>query len=187
MILTRSLNRASTEKAYGQLLVRPLEHSDAAALAVAYRRNREHLAPWEPTRVDEFFTTTGQAAVIRAKLNLYDQGSEVPWVVTTPEGIIGMIVLSGIVRGPFLNANLGYWVDAAWTRKGIASGAVAAVVNMATNELGLHRLQAATLAHNTGSQAVLERSGFKRIGMAPSYLQIAGEWQDHVLFQRILF
>lgn len=187
MILTRSLDHHSAGEETGQLLLRPLEHSDAPALATAYRRNREHLAPWEPARADEFFTTAGQEAVIQAKLNLYDQGNEVPWVLTTAQAVIGMITLSGIVRGPFLNANLGYWVDEAWTGKRVASSAVAAVVNMGTEEFGLHRIQAATLAHNTASQAVLKRCGFERIGMAPSYLRIAGEWQDHVLFQRILF
>jgi ribosomal-protein-alanine N-acetyltransferase len=33
---------------------------------------------------------------------------------------------------------------------------------------------------------VLTRTGFERIGVAPAYLNIAGRWQDHVLFQRIL-
>ncbi len=33
------------------------------------------------------------------------------------------------------------------------------------------------------SQRVLERNGFTRIGMAPGYLQIAGRWQDHYLYQ----
>ncbi|MGR0160509.1 GNAT family N-acetyltransferase [Paenarthrobacter nitroguajacolicus] len=187
MNLTRSLGHFSSGEVAGLPFLRPVEHSDAAALVRSYGRNREHLAPWEPARADDFFTTAGQEAVIEAKLNLYEQGSEVPWVLTTPEGIIGMFTLSGIVRGPFLNANLGYWVDRAWTGKGMASGAVAAVVNMAATELGLHRIQAATLAHNAPSQAVLKRSGFGRIGVAPSYLQIAGDWQDHVLFQRILF
>jgi hypothetical protein len=32
---------------------------------------------------------------------------------------------------------------------------------------------------------VLERNGFVRIGVAPSYLKIAGRWQDHVLFQLV--
>jgi ribosomal-protein-alanine N-acetyltransferase len=187
MILTRNLGSGSAVQHGEQLLLRPLAVSDAAGLAAAYRRNRRHLAPWEPDRADEFFSTAGQAAVIQGKLNLYEQGTEVPWVLATTQGIVGTITLSGIVRGPFLNANLGYWVDEACTGKGIASGAVAAVVNMATNELGLHRIQAATLVHNAASQAVLKRSGFERIGVAPSYLQIAGEWQEHELFQSILF
>jgi ribosomal-protein-alanine N-acetyltransferase len=33
---------------------------------------------------------------------------------------------------------------------------------------------------------VLARVGFERIGFAPGYLKIAGQWQDHVLFQRLL-
>ena len=56
---------------------------------------------------------------------------------------------------------------------------------MAFGELGLHRIQAGTLLHNTGSQRVLERNGFQRFGVAPQYLRIAGQWQDHALYQLI--
>jgi RimJ/RimL family protein N-acetyltransferase len=35
---------------------------------------------------------------------------------------------------------------------------------------------------NTGSQGVLLRNGFRPYGVAPSYLKIAGRWQDHILF-----
>jgi ribosomal-protein-alanine N-acetyltransferase len=47
----------------------------------------------------------------------------------------------------------------------------------------LHRIQAGTLLHNIGSQRVLERNGFVRYGLAPAYLNIAGKWQDHILYQ----
>ncbi|GAA3285669.1 GNAT family N-acetyltransferase [Paenarthrobacter aurescens] len=191
MSLMRNLDNSSLGVSPGeddrQCLLRPVELSDASAVAAAYRRNRQHLAPWEPARPEEFFTAAGQEAVIQAKLKQYQLGTEVPWVVTTPRGIAGMVTLSGIVRGPFLSANLGYWIDQACTGNGLAAGAVAAVVSMATKELNLHRIQAATLPHNAASQAVLRKSAFQQIGVAPSYLQIAGEWQDHVLFQRILF
>jgi ribosomal-protein-alanine N-acetyltransferase len=30
---------------------------------------------------------------------------------------------------------------------------------------------------------VLEHNGFVRIGVAPAYLNIAGAWQDHILYQ----
>jgi ribosomal-protein-alanine N-acetyltransferase len=52
-------------------------------------------------------------------------------------------------------------------------------------ELGLHRVQAGTLLHNVGSQRVLERNGFTRIGLAQDFLKIAGRWQDHILFQLV--
>ncbi|MGP6171151.1 GNAT family N-acetyltransferase [Microbacterium sp. A204] len=64
--------------------------------------------------------------------------------------------------------------------------AISSAIEHAAAVLELHRLQAATLLHNAASQRVLAANGFERIGMAPKYLRIAGEWQDHYLFQRIL-
>ena len=83
---------------------------DAPALAAAYQRNRTYLAPWEPLRPDAFFTEEGQRSVIDAKLALFQAGSEVPWVLADGGRIVGTITLTGIVRGPFLSANLGYWI-----------------------------------------------------------------------------
>lgn len=187
MTLTRILDVASGNAVNGKVHLRTLSLSDVGPLAAAYTRNAEHLAPWEPRRSEAFYTKAGQEAVVRSKLNQYAAGTEVPWVVLHDGEVIGMITLTGIVRGPFLNANLGYWVDQAFTGKGIATSSVQAALSMAGDELGLHRIQAATLVHNAASQAVLKRSGFERIGLAPSYLHIAGEWQAHVLYQRILF
>ncbi len=67
-----------------------------------------------------------------------------------------------------------------------ASAATGAVCRMAAEELGLHRIQAATLSNNIASRRVLEHCAFHEIGFAPQYLRINGRWQDHVLFQRIL-
>ena len=117
---------------------------------------------------------------------MFIAGSDVPWVLLDGELIIGVMTLSGIVRGPFLSAHLGYWVDKEFTGRGIGTAAVGFAVESSRNELGLHRLQAATLPHNAASQKVLKRCGFEEIGLAPAYLQIAGTWQDHILYQRIL-
>lgn len=171
--------------------VRVVQVSDAGQLSAAYQRNRAHLAPWEPWRHEDFFTAGGQAASIESKLALFIAGSDVPWVLVDEERdkgrVVGVMTLSGIVRGPFLSAHLGYWVDEKYTGRGIGSAAVAHAVDAARTELGLHRIQAATLPSNAASQKILKRAGFEEIGLAPSYLKIAGAWQDHILFQRILF
>ena len=171
----------------GHVRIRVLKATDVEPMCAAYGRNREHLAPWEPLRAEEFFTVDGQMMSVQSKLTLFIAGSDVPWVLTDGEQIVGMMTLSGIVRGPFLSAHLGYWVDKDYTGRGIGSAAVAFAVDAARDELGLHRLQAATLQHNAASQKILKRSGFTEIGVAPAYLNIAGGWRDHILFQRILF
>ncbi len=170
----------------GSVQVRVLRLSDAERLCAAYRRNRDHLAPWEPVRAEAFFTVDGQKASVESKIDLFIAGSDVPWVLLDGGVVIGVMTLSSIVRGPFLSAHLGYWVDKDYNGRGIGSAAVAYAVDAARQELGLHRLQASTLTHNAASQKILKRSGFEEIGLAPEYLRIAGAWQDHLLFQRIL-
>jgi ribosomal-protein-alanine N-acetyltransferase len=170
----------------GGLILRVARETDAPALAAAYARNRGHLAQWDPTREEEFYTEAGQARRIREQLALRELDTALPLVFAEGESIVGLINLSSIVRGAFQNGMLGYWLDRDHTGRGLMSGAIAAVIEAAREDYGLHRIQAATLLNNQASQTVLIRGGFERIGVAPQYLQIAGRWQDHVLFQRIL-
>jgi ribosomal-protein-alanine N-acetyltransferase len=157
---------------------------DAPALAELLRDNRDFLAPWEPLRPEEYFTVDGQRAVIGKDLERYGQESELPHVILNDAGqVIGRITLSGIVRGCFQSCTMGYWVSASHNGRGFASAAVREMVQVAFRKLGLHRVQAETLLHNVASQRVLERNGFARFGVAPAYLNIAGRWQDHILYQ----
>lgn len=169
----------------GSLTLRFMELGDAGELAESYRRNRDHLKPWEPRRSAEFFTEAGQLAAAQLKLDELQCGATLPWLIIEDQRIIGTMTVSGIVRGPFLSGNLGYWVDQSSQGAGVASRAVAEVCRLVSEEHGLHRLQASTLLSNVGSQRVLKRNGFQQIGMAPDYLKIDGRWQDNFLFQRI--
>jgi ribosomal-protein-alanine N-acetyltransferase len=157
---------------------------DAPALAELLRVSRDFLAPWEPVRSDGYFTVDGQRAVIRDALARHEQGSALPHVILNDSGrVAGRITLNGIVRGPFQSCSLGYWVSAADSGRGLATAAVRDIISVAFGELGMHRIQAETLLHNVRSQRVLERNGFVRFGVAPAYLNIAGKWQDHALYQ----
>lgn len=166
--------------------LRPLTMSDANELAAAYRRNRSHLAQWEPSRSEEFFTEARQAEDIATRIASGAAGTGFSLGLFDSTTIIGRFNLGGVVRGPFQSAGLGYWIDARYTGRGLATAAVGAMVRAARDDLGLHRLEASTLTHNRASQRVLVKAGFQQIGTAPRYLQIAGEWQDHDLFQTIL-
>ena len=168
-------------------ILRPVRLGDGAALSRAYLANREHLAPWEPSRTEAFFTVASQEQHAQQCVDDASAGRSVRFVIASDDGEIrGRMNIIYIVRGAFWSADLGYWVDVSRLRRGLAHRAVAQIIEYSRTELGLHRLQAATLVHNLGSQSVLRGNGFERIGMAPKYLRIAGEWQDHLLFQRLL-
>ncbi len=166
--------------------LRLVEEGDAAQVAAAYIRNREHLAPWEPSRPENYFTAEWHQADIAGLRAAYTAGSSLPLVLTYERAVIGRVTLSGIVRGAFQSASLGYWIDGQHAGRGLMSAAVDAVLAIALDDLHLHRVEAATLLHNAASQRLLRTAGFEQIGVAPRYLRIAGSWQDHRLFQRIL-
>ena len=61
---------------------------------------------------------------------------------------------------------------------------IQAVLDFAFGPAGLHRVQAAIMPRNPRSLRVIEKLGFRREGYAERYLQIAGKWEDHVVFAR---
>jgi [ribosomal protein S5]-alanine N-acetyltransferase len=106
-------------------------------------------------------------------------------VLIHEDRVVGRVNLNNIVMGVLRSASIGYWVDAEHLGRGLAAGAVEYACAQAQGR-GLHRVEAGTLLHNVASQRVLERCGFELYGMAPRFLFIAGAWQDHRLYQRIL-
>jgi [ribosomal protein S5]-alanine N-acetyltransferase len=157
---------------------------DAPALARLVQVNRAFLTPWEPLRDEDYFTDAGQRADLERALARHAQGNALPCVIVDHTGaVVGRITLNGIVRGAFQSCSVGYWLSAEAGGHGLATAALRDIMADAFGELGLHRIQAETLLDNVASQRVLERNGFVRIGLAPTYLKIAGRWQDCILYQ----
>ena len=157
---------------------------DAPALTRIVGEDRDFLAPWQPLRDDRWFTLDGQLEEIGGALERHRQGTGLPHVILDQTShVVGRITLSGITRGPFQSCSVGYWVTSRANDRGLATAALRDIVRIAFNDMGLHRVQAETLLHNTASQRILLRTGFAQYGMAPKYLKIAGRWQDHLMFQ----
>jgi [ribosomal protein S5]-alanine N-acetyltransferase len=170
----------------GGLLLRLVASDDAGRLLAAYRRNRAHLEHWDPRRSERFYTLEGQRARLADQLAQWRAGRARPYVLADGDRVVGTATLSGIVMGPFCSADLGYWIDADYLGRGLATATVELLCRDALTELGLHRVEASTLVDNVRSQRVLAKCGFERYGLAPRYLHIDGRWQDQILFQRIL-
>jgi ribosomal-protein-alanine N-acetyltransferase len=158
-------------------IIRPLAEHDAEALLALRVANRAFMTPYEPAREEAFFSLARQTEIARNETGL-------AFAILDGGSLAGTITISNVVFGAFRSANVGYWVDRERQGRGLASQALAALVNRAFGELELHRLEAGTLTDNLPSQRVLEKTGFERIGLAPRYLNINGAWRDHMLFQR---
>jgi ribosomal-protein-alanine N-acetyltransferase len=165
--------------------IRKLRRGDGAALARAYLRNAEHLAPWDPVRTASFYTVAHQEGVVDAVLADEEAGRGASWVLTDGAEVLGRANLTNVIRSVFQSCHLGYWVDGAHTGRGLATLMVTTACQEAAS-LGLHRVEAATMLANAASQAVLAKCGFEPVGTAPEYLFLAGRWQDHRVFQKLL-
>jgi [ribosomal protein S5]-alanine N-acetyltransferase len=158
--------------------------SDYAAWAELRAMSRQHLTVWEPQWARDELARSA----FRRRLRQYqrelrdDQGYAFLIFRHGDARLVGGLSMSNIRRGVAQAASIGYWVGAPHVRRGYMTDAVRAVIPFAFSTLGLHRLEAACLPHNTPSARVLEKVGFKREGTARRYLKINGVWQDHDLF-----
>jgi len=163
--------------------VRDLRPADAREMLDLRVRNRAFFTPFEPQLPAGHFTLRAQRLAIEQGNRGWDDDREYTFGIAVPDGpLVGRVRLSVVVRGPWQNANLGYYVDRATNGRGIATEAVALVVGLAFGSLGLHRVQAAVMPRNAASTRVLAKNGFREVGLTPRYLRINGRWEDHVLF-----
>jgi ribosomal-protein-alanine N-acetyltransferase len=144
-------------------------------------RNREFLDPWEPVRPDTFFTLETQKRGL-ARFREAEDFADFGIFLTEGDELVGRVQLSGISPPPFANAYLGYFVSECHNGRGYATDGVRLAVDAALGELALHRVQAAVIPRNLASIRVLEKAGFRKEGLALRYLQVAGVWEDHLLY-----
>lgn len=165
-----------------RLRLTPLHQIEPSRLVDFVTSNRAHLAPWEPTRLPEYFTEKYWALQVRNARPETPVLAAVRFVLSlkSPE-VIGTVNISQITRGPFQAAYLGYGIGAAHGGKGLMTEALREVIRFAFDDLKLHRLMANHLPENVRSEALLARLGFVREGFANRYLFIDGAWRDHVL------
>ncbi|HEX6679161.1 MAG TPA: GNAT family protein [Gaiellaceae bacterium] len=163
------------------IYLRRLEVPDSEALLEMLVRDRAFLDQWEPTRSDRFYLLETHQRRLEA-LQGDESFADFGIFLTAGDELVGRIQLSGISRGPFENAYLGYFVSERHNGRGYATEAVRQAVDAAFGELALHRVQAAVIPRNVASIRVLEKAGFREEGLALRYLQIAGVWEDHKLY-----
>jgi [ribosomal protein S5]-alanine N-acetyltransferase len=101
------------------------------------------------------------------------------FVCTRDGQLAGVININEIVRGLFCSGYLGYYALAPYHGCGYIRAGLAAVVQLAFNRYGLHRLEANIQPENERSIALVRSLGFEREGYSPRYLRIGARWRDH--------
>lgn len=93
--------------------------------------------------------------------------------------VIGSIRLSLQDAG---NADLGYSYNSAYWRRGYGFEAAEAVVRVAFETLGLHRVWATCDVRNRGSFGIMEKLGMRREGTLRKNQKVRDGWRDTHLY-----
>ena len=146
--------------------------------------SRDFLTPWEPSWARDELTK----GAFRRRIKRYQKETRLDSAYAFfvyrkgDHQLQGGSTLSNVRRGVTQGCTLGYWIGERFARQGYMFDGVRALIPFVFSTLGLHRIEAACLPTNQASQSLLAKAGFRREGLARKYLQINGEWRDHVLF-----
>ena len=162
-----------------------LVESDYEAWLSVRTRCREWLVPWEP-RSKGAPLAPEDAVSFSARCGMRERerqlGSGFGFGIFVEGRFSGEITLSSIQRGQLQNGSIGYWIDEELAGSGFIPEAVVVVLQFAFETLRLHRIEVAIIPRNTASRRVVEKLGLRNEGVALGFLEINGEWEDHVRY-----
>ncbi|EKT57492.1 ribosomal protein S5-alanine N-acetyltransferase [Providencia sneebia] len=166
-----------------RMIVRLAYERDSYRLADYYSENKEFLKPWEPLRDSSHFNPSSWHHRLQVMTELHRQGSAFHFLLLDSEekSVIGVANYSNVLRGAFHACYLGYSIGEKWQGQGLMYEALVQSNRYMQKSQGIHRIMANYMPHNLRSGNLLSRLGFEREGYAKQYLQIDGEWRDHVL------
>ena len=179
--------RTSVEILTERMVLRLPHMFDHPTWANLRRESDTFLREWEPVRAADHYSRRAFRSRVYWAQQSVEKGTALPVFLIRrhDEQLLGAATLDNIRRGPAQAGTLGYWIGEPYARQGYMREAVTALVSYAFDALALSRIEAACLAENRPSRALLENCGFKYEGVAQSYLQIAGRWRNHVLYANI--
>lgn len=164
------------------IILRNLTPGDAKDMLEYYKKNKNHLAPFEPSKDDNFYKLDTQKRFLIKSYKEFFNGTSVELGIFKHEKLIGKVRLSRILHGSFKNGILGYSIDEEEQGKGYMKESVKLLLKYAFDECDLHRIEASALVYNEKSRNVLKKCGFKLVGINEKYLFINGRWEDHATY-----
>ncbi|MCG8548714.1 MAG: GNAT family N-acetyltransferase [Alphaproteobacteria bacterium] len=164
------------------IFIRPPQRRDEDQWVEIRRQSRGFLVPWEPAWPADAATPAAFRRRYRRFGEEWQAKSGYAFFIFEQESghLAGGITLSNVRRGVSQSGSIGYWMGECYAGRGYMSEAVVLVLSFAFDTLGLNRVEAACLPHNSASRHLLVKLGFREEGLARRYLCIDGRWQDHV-------
>jgi ribosomal-protein-alanine N-acetyltransferase len=132
----------------------------------------------------ETFTSVEQGHALAARgAEMFRRREAIRWGLLLPGSPV-IIGTCGFTRWNTDDrfAILGYDLARPYWHRGLMSEAVAAVLRLGFERMGLHRVEATVMAGNTASATLLDRAGFQREGVMRERVLKRGVFRDLWMF-----
>jgi ribosomal-protein-alanine N-acetyltransferase len=181
------LRRQPAPRLYGRrVMLRPLGPHDFSAWREVRVRTEDWLLPWEPIRQPSMPDVSRDRRAFEARCTARerDQAADraYPFGLFIDQQFAGEVNINNVTRGALQSASVGYWIDRDRAGHGYVAEAVVVLARFAFDQLQLHRLEICIVPRNTNSRRVMEKLQFRNEGVAERFLEIAGNWEDHVRY-----
>ncbi len=177
-----SLLRVRRADGEPDVVLRALRGRDRVQWEALRAANRDWLAPWEATTPQRPDSGPGKQLRFAQLVRSYDRDANrsvsQPFCIEVGGRLVGQMHLTGIEWGSVLSGKAGYWVAREAAGRGVASTALAALVDHAFLGIGLHRVAVEVRPDNAASLRVVRRLGFRDEGTRRRAMHIAGKWRD---------
>ena len=147
----------------GAATLRRYRQEDLDDLVRAVTESEDHLRPWLPWVAGH--SIQSEAEFVAQSARDWDSGTAYNYVIRAGGAFAGGIALMARI-GPG-GLEIGYWVHRAYTRRGLATAASAAVVEQAFRLPGVDRVEIVHDELNVASGGVPRKLGFTEVGRRP--------------------
>jgi RimJ/RimL family protein N-acetyltransferase len=144
---------------HGPVTLRRYRADDLEALFGAVTESLDHLRPWMPWAAG--YTRESAAEYLNGSIRNWADGTEYNYAILAEGALAGSIGLMARI-GPG-GLEIGYWVHRAYTRRGLATAASAALVEQAFRLPGVDRLEIVHDELNVASGKIPRKLGFTEI------------------------
>lgn len=173
---------SSTQPSGREVTLRPLESGDRGEWERIRREDAAWLQPWEAGTPHAQHSELPFRRLRRALTQAAREGRVLPFVVDVDGTLIGQMQVFDIVWGSRCSGTIGYWLARSATGKGIATHALAMVIDFALGVYGLNRVEVNVRPENTASLAVVRRLGLESEALRRELVYVDGAWRDHHTF-----
>jgi len=165
-----------------QTYLRLLHRNDAERVFELTNQNRVYLSEWLPW-VDGTQSVDDTKAFLDMVEGHHDAKKGVHCCIVFQEQLVGLIGLR--FNAEAYVTNIGYWLSAHASGRGLITRAVQTLCRYAFDELNVERIEIRAATGNSRSWGIPERLGFTREGLLRRCEKIADRYLDHYMYSLI--